>query len=88
MSWAALAPIVEKLIDAGIEYYRTEGSTQSLSTEASLEQENPGDGVFLVTGKVTGNRAEVIQRVTEALQGVEGFELGLVQLSQEPGSGT
>ena len=88
MSWAALAPIVEKLIDAGMEYYRTEGSTQSLSTGVTPEQENPGDGVFLVTGKVTGNRAEVIQRVTEALQGVEGFELGLVQLSQEPSRGT
>ena len=74
MSWAAIVPVVlEKLIEAGMDYYKEQPEQKQLAVETSGAR-------VTITTKVTGDKDQVLKDITEALQLVDGLEIEEVKL--------
>lgn len=87
MSWQLLVPIVEKLIDAGVEYYKSD--SQSMEAVAATEvvaPDKPGATILLA---VESNRPTVVVNevtIRAALEDMamrNGFKLTGVEISIE-----
>ena len=87
MSWQLLVPVVEKLIDVGVEYYKAD--SQSMGTVAATEvvaSEKPGATILLA---VESNRPTVvvnevtIRAALEDMATRNGLKLTGVEISIE-----
>lgn len=73
MSWQLLVPLVEKLIDVGVNYYNSDTTEQGVvAAESSVEPEVSGATVLLAV-EYTGTDLEADLR--EALDLIEGLTI-------------
>lgn len=78
MSWQVWMPIVEKLIDAGVEYYKSDSQTQG--SIAATEDVAPSDkgATILLAVEYSGDNLEEMLR--EALALVDGLEIRALEV--------
>jgi hypothetical protein len=73
MSWQLLVPLVEKLIDVGVNYYNSDTTEHGIvAAESSVEPEVPGATVLLAV-EYTGTDLE--GDIREALDLIEGLTI-------------
>lgn len=81
MSWQLLIPLVEKLIDVGLEYYNSDTNEQGVvAAEGTAESGAPGAAVLLAV-EYSGEDLE--DRLREALDLVDGLTIKALEVRKD-----
>jgi len=85
MSWQLLVPIVEKILDAGVEYYKSD--THTMHTIAAKESEAPNTKGATILLAVRANRpvveinVETLQAAIEDMATRNGLDITTIDIS-------
>lgn len=81
MTWQLLIPLVEKLIDVGVEYYNSDTNEQGVvAAEGAVESGAPGATVLLA---VEYSGEDLGERLKEALDLVDGLTIKALEVRQD-----
>ena len=81
MSWQAWIPIVEKIIDAGVEYYKSESQTQgSIATTEDVASNDNGATILLAV-EYSGDNLDQVLR--EALSQIDGLTVKVLEVAND-----
>ena len=82
MSWQLLIPVVEKIIDAGIEYYNSEASEQSQVADQPAAISSAGASILLAV-EFPGTEEDLREKLEEALSLVDGLEVVAMEVKKD-----
>lgn len=82
MSWQLLIPVVEKIIDAGLEYYNSEGTDQSTSATQVVAESGTDGASILLAVEFPGSEEELREKLTEALGLVDNLSVRAMEVKK------
>ena len=82
MSWQLLIPVVEKIIDAGLEYYNSEGTDQSQSATQAVAESGTDGASILLAVEFPGSEEELKEKLTEALGLVDNLSVTALEVKK------
>ena len=82
MSWQLLIPVVEKIIDAGLEYYNSEGTDQSASATQVVAESGTDGASILLAVEFPGSEEELKGKLTEALGLVDNLSVRAMEVKK------
>ena len=82
MSWALLVPVVEKIIDAGIEYCKSDSTTQNQAAtrEGVTTQEESEAVTILLVANYTGSSEDIQANIRQALSLVDNLTINELEI--------
>ena len=83
MSWHLLVPVVEKIIDAGLEYYNSDSNDKSQAATQVVAATGTAGASILLAVEFPGTEEELRERLQEALSLVDDLQVIAMEVKKD-----